>query len=413
MALGGAFTALAGLSTAGYAEVGTGLGTLRVVNELDPPSNSGKFNLQIHGVSYKENATDGEDTGVQTVYAGTNTVGETAGTRTSPADYVTSIECVDAADNVVASGTGAGPLDVEVADGEDVVCTITNRYQVATELSVTGLPGTATAGSTQSPTITVLDQNGDAFDRYRGTVEITSTDPQADLPADYTFTAVDDGSHTFTNAVSLKTAGDQTLTATDTANTSLTDTSDPVTVSAADAASLEVTAPAYRDGRPAVSATVTAKDAFDNTATGYRGTVSFSSSDGTATLPADRALTAGDDGAISVQATFKTAGSRTLTATDTASPSITGTSGPVSVGAADATSLTVTAPGTATAGQAVTATVTAIDTFGNTATGYRGTVGFSSSDGFATTPADHEFTAGDAGTFSADVLRSGPPATTP
>ena len=224
LALGGAFTALAGLSTAGYAEVGTGLGTLRVVNELDPPSNSGKFNLQIHGVSYKENATDGEDTGVQTVYAGTNTVGETAGTRTSPADYVTSIECVDAADNVVASGTGAGPLDVEVADGEDVVCTITNRYQVATELSVTGLPGTATAGSTQSPTITVRDQNGDVFDRYRGTVEITSTDPQADLPADYTFTAVDDGSHTFTNAVSLKTTGDQTLTATDTANTSLTDT---------------------------------------------------------------------------------------------------------------------------------------------------------------------------------------------
>ena len=121
-------------------------------------------------------------------------------------------------------------------------------------------------------------------------------------------------------------------------------------------------------------------------------------------------MTAGDDGAISVQATFKTAGSRTLTATDTASPSITGTSGPVSVGAADATSLTVTAPGTATGWPAVTATVTAIDAFGNTAAGYRGTVGF----------LELRRVRDDAGRprvhrrrrrFSADVTFAGPPAT--
>jgi uncharacterized repeat protein (TIGR01451 family) len=48
---------------------------------------------------------------------------------------------------------------------------------------------------------------------YRGTVHFTSSDPQAVLPADYTFLSADAGSHQF--SFSLNTLGNQTITATD------------------------------------------------------------------------------------------------------------------------------------------------------------------------------------------------------
>ena len=60
--------------------------------------------------------------------------------------------------------------------------------------------------------------------------------------------------------------------------------------------------------------TVTAKDASNNTATGYTGTVHFSSSDGAATLPANYTFVGGDAGAHTFSATFNTAGTQSITA---------------------------------------------------------------------------------------------------
>src|SRR5439155_922031 len=99
-------------------------------------------------------------------------------------------------------------------------------------------------------------------------------------------------------------------------------------------------APAPAAGTPQ-GITVTAQDAFDNTATGYSGTVHFTSSDGQATLPADGTLAGGVGTFL---ATLKTAGNQTLTATDTVTGSITGTSAPIAVSPAVATRITVTAP---------------------------------------------------------------------
>ena len=56
---------------------------------------------------------------------------------------------------------------------------------------------------------------------YLGTVHFTSSDSQAVLPSNYTFVAADDGAHTFTTVV-LKTAGSQSITATDTTTSSIT-----------------------------------------------------------------------------------------------------------------------------------------------------------------------------------------------
>ena len=71
--------------------------------------------------------------------------------------------------------------------------------------------------------------------------------------------------------------------------------------------------------------TVTAKDAFGNTATGYLGTVHFTSSDGAAVLPANYTFVAGDNGTHALSVTLKTVGTRSITATDTVTGTITGT----------------------------------------------------------------------------------------
>jgi hypothetical protein len=99
-------------------------------------------------------------------------------------------------------------------------------------------------------------------------------------------------------------------------------------VSAAAASRFTVSAPASATAGTAITFTVTAFDAFNNMAVGYSGTVHFTSSDAAAVLPANAALTAGTG---SFQATLKTAGSQTLTATDSVLSSVTGTSAAITV----------------------------------------------------------------------------------
>src|SRR5207302_699354 len=164
-----------------------------------------------------------------------------------------------------------------------------------------------------------------------------------------------------------------------------------------------VSAPFSATAGSAFSFTVTALDQFNNTATGYAGTVHFSSTDGNAGLPANSPLS---NGSGTFSATLRTAGLQTITATDTANSSITGTSNSIAVNAAAATHFAVSAPFSATAGSAFSFTVTAQDQFNNTATGYAGTVHFTSSDGAATLPANSTLTNG-TGTFSATLHTTG------
>jgi len=72
---------------------------------------------------------------------------------------------------------------------------------------------------------------------------------------------------------------------------------------------------------------VTALDQFGNVATGYLGTVHFTSTDGSATLPTDYTFVAGDNGTHTFTngVTFATAAaSQTVTATDTVTGTIAG-----------------------------------------------------------------------------------------
>ena len=103
-------------------------------------------------------------------------------------------------------------------------------------------------------------------------------------------------------------------------------------------------APASATAGNAITFTVTAKDVNNNTATGYTGTVHFTSSDPAAVLPANTTLTNGT-GTFTV--TFKTATQgvpgQTVAATDRSNGSITGVSGAVTVAAAAAAHFIVAA----------------------------------------------------------------------
>jgi hypothetical protein len=77
-----------------------------------------------------------------------------------------------------------------------------------------------------------------------------------------------------------------------------------------------------------ITVTATAEDSFGNVATDYSGTIHFSSSDPLASLPADAPL---PGGSASFTVTFHTAGSQTLTVTDTINSALTGSSSAIPV----------------------------------------------------------------------------------
>ncbi len=282
--------------------------------------------------------------------------------------------------------------------------TITVAAAAATHFTVSA-PASATAGSAFSFTVTALDPFNNTATGYTGTVHFTRTDSGSgsSVPADYTFVAGDNGAHTFTGGATLVTTGAQTLTATATTTSSITGTSNTITVAAAAATHFSVSAPATATAGGAFLFTVTALDAFNNTATGYSGTAHFTSSDGQAVLPANSTLSNGTGAFVG---TLKTAGAQTVAATDTVTSTITGTSNTITVAAAAATHFTVSAPASATAGAAFSFTVTAQDAFNNTVAGYTGTAHFTSSDGQAILPANSTLTSG-TGTFTATLETAG------
>lgn len=108
-------------------------GKLEVKKVLIPSDNTGLFNLQIDGATAGTGADagDGDTTGEQVVTADDHTVGETAGTGTSLSNYSSSIVCKDlnGSGTTIASASNAGPLDIVVEEGDDIVCTITNTLQ--------------------------------------------------------------------------------------------------------------------------------------------------------------------------------------------------------------------------------------------------------------------------------------------
>jgi hypothetical protein len=269
--------------------------------------------------------------------------------------------------------------------------------------AVSGFPSSTTAGASGTFTVTALNSDGTTDTSFTGTVHFTSSDGHAALPGDYTFTASDAGVHAF--SATLKTAGMQSLTASD---GSLTGSETGITVSPAPASqTIVVGFPSPTTAGVAQNFTVTLDDPYGNIASGYRGTVHFTSSDGQAAMPANYTFTTADAGVHTFSATLKTAGTQSLTATDTTAGSLTGSEAGITVKPAAASQFIIRAPSSVTAGVAFALTLTVEDAYGNVVTGYAGTIHFSSTDTMATLPRNYRFTATDKGvhTFTGLILR--------
>jgi hypothetical protein len=273
----------------------------------------------------------------------------------------------------------------------------------AGSFQVSGFPASITAGVSQNFTVTAKDVYGNIATGYTGTVSFSSSDAKAILPANYTFTSADAGSHVF--SATMKTAASQSLTAKDSVTSSISGSQSGITVNPAAASQLQVSGFPSTTAGIAQNFTIKAQDPYGNTATSYTGTVSFSSTDPKAILPANYTFTSADAGSHVFAATMETAASQSLTAKDSVTSSISGSQSGITVNPAAASQLQVSGFPSTTAGIAQSFTIKAQDPYGNMATSYTGNVSFSSTDPKAILPANYTFTSADAGShvFSATL----------
>ncbi len=244
-------------------------------------------------------------------------------------------------------------------------------------------------------TVTAVDSSGNVASNFIGTVAIQSNDPLASLVGtSYTFTAADAGVHTIL-AGNLFTVGTDTLTV---SSSFLKSTTQTINVTPAAASKFSVSGPATTVAGTPAAFTVTALDPWNNVATAYTGTIKFNSSDSQAALPGFFSFGGGANaGTATFFATLRTAGSERLSAIDTSSALINGSSASVLVTPGAASSFALSGGG-GYIGLPHAVTVTAKDEFGNAATGYNGTVDITSSDAAAILPPDAALVSG-TGTF--------------
>jgi len=219
-------------------------------------------------------------------------------------------------------------------------------------------PSSATAGSGFIFTVMAQDQFNNLVTSYSGTVQFSTSDTQATPPAAATLTG---GMGFF--AATLKTAGNQTTTASDTTTPSITGASGSILITAAPANHFVVAAAplpsypgvpgAYPSPAPAstfastgtpIVFTVMAEDPFNNPSPTYAGTVQFISSDTAAgvVLPLNSTLTSGMG---TFSASLRTPGNQFVTATDASNPTINGATGAIVTRGLVVTSFTPTPSG--------------------------------------------------------------------
>ncbi|HEV3344421.1 MAG TPA: DUF4214 domain-containing protein [Pirellulales bacterium] len=319
----------------------------------------------------------------QTYLGSTTTTSDAMGTAPvflNPSTPVPAGQFVTATATDSSGNTSMFSPDIQVTS--NVVATPVASFKI-------DVPATAVAGAPFTLKVTALDANHQPVTGYAGTVHFATTSPKFSLPGDYTFTTGpggDDGAHTFTNALALDSVGSWIVAASDNGS-GVSSQSSAVDVSPNIATHLALSIPTPASEAAPQDVLVTALDAFDNTATGYAGTIHFASAD-TTQLPSNYTFSTGSGGdngshSFARQVVFDHLGSVTVQATDVATSSIAG-SETVTAGPGPAARFVITgAPATVQPFKSLVFTVTAQDALGATATGYSGRVTFSSTDGAA------------------------------
>lgn len=184
-------------------------------NGVNPALTVSQGMLALNGNPFTVNSASPLANGSYTI------VTQTTGNLTSSGTYP----------GVVGSAIGTGKVGSISVTGGNVLLTIATPT-----LAVTGFPSPQTTGVAGSVTVTAKDGANNTASGYTGTIHFTSSDSAAVLPANYTFVADDNGTHTFTNGVTLKTAGTQAIIATDTVTATITGTQSGISVTPAGSA---------------------------------------------------------------------------------------------------------------------------------------------------------------------------------
>jgi uncharacterized delta-60 repeat protein len=217
------------------------------------------------------------------------------------------------------TGTDTADAGKIVVAGSHVARFLPAAPQPGPNFIVTGSSST-TAGVSFTVTVTATDAAGNTLTGYTGTVNFGSFDAQAVLPASYTFTAADQGVHTFT--VTLKTAGSQALFVADAAAPGTNGRLVGIQVNPGPVARF------LWNSMPSTSVKANtafnlylplALDAYGNQTT-CSDTVGFTSSDPKAILPGNQTFQSG--GAWAGSVTFRTRDTQTITMTDLNNPAL-------------------------------------------------------------------------------------------
>jgi hypothetical protein len=307
--------------------------------------------------------------------------------RTNIATSATAYACGSSATTLVSSCSGSS-ADSGIDDGEYTYSVTavhrswTASGQPSNSVVVTNVgplhhfdvsvPTLITAGIPFDATITAKDAGGHTVTAYTGPQTLALTGPDT----------APDGEHepslptsvTFSNGVgiagiTLYRAESPTLTVAQ--GGVISGSSGTFIVTPATGSALGVSSGTSQTAGTPFSVSVTAKDAYGNVATGYRGTVHFASSDSQAIHPDDYAFVAADSGTHSFPVTLLTAASQSITVTDVVNGSITGSQLNISVAVGSAAKLAfITQPGGTNGGSEFTTqpVVTVQDAGGNTVT---------------------------------------------
>jgi hypothetical protein len=360
LALAVAITGVSGVAWAFWMAVGSGTGNA-TAGTLNPPTGVAAPATSTGNVQLSWTASTGAPapTGYYVTRVNESNSSTALACGTSPTSTVSGTTCSDlsvptgnyhyTATAVYRSWTATSSASGSVA--------VNN--QVLTSITISPASASIAAGGSRSYVATGHDQNGD---------------PMGDVTASTTFAISPNGSctgATCTATVADSGGSHHTVTGNYSGKTSTAS----LTVTPAAASTFVVagfTSPTIAGIVHTFA--VTAKDSFGNTATGYTGTAHFSSNDPQAVLPTDYIFTAADAGFRSgLSATLKTAGSRSITSTDTVTGSITGAQSSITVTPASASRLVLAASTiTPSAGAADNLTITALDAYDNTAISYTG-----------------------------------------
>ena len=388
-------------SIAGAATFSSGAKAVFTVTR-DPVTEANSTPLTVTGVM-TYNTTEVHVNLPANLPSGTYTLATSSAT---PTGSLTATPVVDSGS--YAAGFTSATVSLDTAN-KRLLLTVNGLPTNPSQLAITSVNGgaTPTVGVAFNVTVQAQDANGVARRVLADTaVTLSVTTGTGSLSGTVTGTILSGTSSVTISGVTYDTAeSGVVLTATRTSGDSLTagDSAAFTVLPDTTPVALDLTGfPSPQTAGVVGTVTVTAKTGSGGTATAYTGTVHFTSSAVSAGLPSDYTFAPGDAGVhLFTGVTLNTAGTQSITVTDTVTPSLTDTQAGIVVTPASAATLVVSGfPSPQGTGVNGSVTVTAKDAYGNTDTNYTGTIHFTSSDGSAGLPGDYTFTGGDLGTHT-------------